>query len=34
MFAATALVNDWVVATRNIQDFNRFDRLEILNPWS
>jgi toxin FitB len=34
LIAATALVNDWVVVTRNIEDFRRFDRLEIINPWS
>jgi toxin FitB len=34
LIAATALGNDWVVVTRNIEDFRRFNRLEIINPWS
>lgn len=34
LIAATALVNRWVVVTRNVQDFKRFDGLEIFNPWT
>lgn len=32
MIAATAVVNDLVVATRNVRDFEQFD-VELLNPF-
>ena len=34
LIAATAIVNDMFVVTRNAADFERFDQLKILNPWS
>ena len=34
LIGATAVVNDMAVVTRNIGDFERFDGLEVLNPWS
>ncbi len=34
LIAATALVNDMAVVTRNTADFDRFDQLEVLNPWT
>ena len=34
LIAATAIANDMVVVTRNVRDFERFDRLKILNPWN
>lgn len=33
LIAATAIVHDMVVVTRNAADFERFDQLKILNPW-
>ncbi len=33
LVAATALVHSMTVVTRNISDFSRFHRLEVLNPW-
>lgn len=33
LIAATALVNDMAVVTRNVGDFDRFEGLEIINPW-
>lgn len=30
MIAATAHVHDWPVVTRNVEDFERFDDLEVL----
>ena len=31
--AATALVHNLTMVTRNVADFNRFEDLDILNPW-
>lgn len=33
LIGATALVNRMAVATRNVKDFQRFDGLDIVNPW-
>ena len=32
--AATALVHDMTVVTRDLKDFKRFDELDVINPWS
>ena len=32
MIAATAIVNELIVATRNVRDFEQFD-VELLNPF-
>lgn len=32
--AATALVQRMAVVTRNVRDFERFDGLAVVNPWS
>jgi predicted nucleic acid-binding protein len=34
LIAATAQVHDMTVVTRNVDDFTRFDRLAVVNPWS
>ena len=34
LIAATALHHDMTVITRNVSDFERFDHLQINNPWS
>jgi toxin FitB len=34
LIGATALVHRMTVVTRNTRDFERFDGLHILNPWS
>ncbi|MFN0090326.1 MAG: type II toxin-antitoxin system VapC family toxin [Acidimicrobiales bacterium] len=34
LIAATALVHGFIVATRNQRDFERFDDLTVLNPWT
>ncbi len=34
LIGATALVHRMTVVTRNVSDFENFDGLEILNPWS
>lgn len=34
LIGATALVHDMAVVTRNMRDFARFDRLEVVCPWS
>ncbi len=34
VIAATALVFDLKLLTRNIEDFNKIDKLEIINPWN
>lgn len=34
LIAATALVHGMAVVTRNAVDFERFGRLEVVNPWS
>jgi len=34
LIAATAIVHGLVIVTRNIRDFQRFERLEVLNPWT
>lgn len=34
LIGATALVHDMAVVTRNVQDFERFDKLEVINPWT
>lgn len=33
VIAATAVVNDFVLLTRNIDDFKNIDSLKIENPW-
>ena len=33
LVAATALVHNMTVVTRNIADFSRFRQLAVLNPW-
>jgi predicted nucleic acid-binding protein len=32
--AATALIQRMAVVTRNVKDFERFDGLDIVNPWA
>jgi len=34
LIAATAIEHDMTMVTRNVRDFERFDGLEILNPWT
>jgi toxin FitB len=34
LIGATALVRDMTVVTRDLKDFQRFDELDVLNPWS
>lgn len=34
LIAATALVGGMTVVTRNVKDFERFNGLEVLNPWT
>ena len=34
LIGATALVHDMTVVTRDLKDFQRFDGLDVLNPWS
>jgi len=34
LIAATALVRDMTVVTRDLKDFQRFDQLDVINPWS
>jgi predicted nucleic acid-binding protein len=34
VIAATALVNDLALITRNISDFKNIKGLELLNPWA
>jgi len=34
LIGATALVHELIVVTRNARDFERFDGLEVLNPWT
>ena len=29
----TALVHQMTVVTRNVRDFERFDNLDVVNPW-
>ena len=33
LIGATALVHNMAVATRNVKDFERFEGLEVVNPW-
>ncbi|WP_425270981.1 hypothetical protein [Mucilaginibacter endophyticus] len=33
MIAATALVHDLTLVTRNIKDFDKISGLKIVNPW-
>lgn len=33
LIGATALVHDMTVVTRDRKDFERFDQLNVLNPW-
>ena len=33
LVAATALVQEMTLVTRNVGDFSRFHQLEVLNPW-
>jgi toxin FitB len=34
LIGATAMVHGMVMVTRNVRDFERFNGLEVLNPWS
>ena len=34
LIGATALVHDMTVVTRDLEDFQRFDGLDVINPWS
>jgi predicted nucleic acid-binding protein len=34
LIGATALVHDLTVVTRDLKDFERFDDLDVFNPWS
>jgi predicted nucleic acid-binding protein len=34
LIAATALVHQMAVVTRNVKDFARFDGLDVINPWT
>jgi len=34
LIAATALIHEMVLVTRNAGDFHRFERLGVLNPWN
>jgi toxin FitB len=34
LIGATALVHDMTVVTRDLKDFQRFDGLHVINPWS
>ncbi len=34
LIAATALVHGMAVVTRNVKDFERFEDLAVVNPWS
>jgi predicted nucleic acid-binding protein len=34
LIGATALVHHMAIVTRNVSDFERFDGLEVVNPWS
>lgn len=34
LIGATALVHQMAVVTRNVRDFARFERLEVVDPWS
>lgn len=34
LIGATALVHGMIVVTRNVRDFERYDGLEVLNPWT
>lgn len=34
LIGGTALVHGMTVVTRDVKDFQRFDGLEVLNPWS
>ena len=34
LIGATALVHGMTVVTRNTRDFDRFEGLDVLNPWT
>ncbi len=34
LIAATAMANGMAIVTRNSSDFERFDSLQVLNPWT
>ena len=34
LIGATALVHDMTVVTRDLKGFQRFDELDVINPWS
>lgn len=34
LIGATALVHDLAVVTRNVRDFERFEGLEVVDPWT
>jgi len=33
LIGTSALVHTMAVVTRNVRDFERFDGLEVINPW-
>ena len=33
LIGATAIAHNMTVVTRNVRDFERFDRLRVVNPW-
>lgn len=33
LIGATALVHEMTVVTRNLSDFQRFEELDVINPW-
>jgi predicted nucleic acid-binding protein len=34
LIGATALVHEMTLVTRDLKDFQRFDELDVLNPWN
>jgi predicted nucleic acid-binding protein len=34
LIGATALVHGMTIVTRDLEDFQRFDQIDILNPWT
>jgi toxin FitB len=34
LIGATALINRMTVVTRNVKDFERFEGLKVINPWT
>ena len=33
IIAATAIINDFILLTRNVKDFDNIPNLKIINPW-